>query len=202
MTLCVVVSVCPAFSSLVSCCTVKAHLFDLLFDYVIRHITLHGVRSGMASSSLSSIPIPSALNLKTPCMAVDWKRFKGQWANYEIATDLSDKPTKKRAAVFLACIGTEAYELYQTMEFAGDDGHDITKIIDAFEKHCVGEVNVTYERYNFNQQKQEMGESFDIFLSDLRRLARSCEYGDVEESTIRDRIVVGIRDDASRRKLL
>ena len=154
------------------------------------------------ASSLSNIPFPSALNLKTSCMAVDWKRFKGQWANYEIATDLAEKLSKKRAAVFLACIGTEAYELYQTMEFTGDDDQDIEKIIDAFEKHCVGEVNITYERYNFNQRKQEIGESFDVFLSDLRRLARSCDYGDVEESIIRDRIVVGIREDATRRKLL
>jgi hypothetical protein len=60
--------------------------------------------------------------------------------------------------------------------------------MDAFEKHCIGEVNVTYERYNFNQRKQEIGESFDAFVADLRRLARSCDYGVVEESMIRDRM--------------
>jgi hypothetical protein len=76
-------------------------------------------------SSTSNIPISSALKLKTSSMAADWKRFKGQWENYEVAADLADKTMKKRAAVFLACIGTEAYDLYQTMEFQDDDGHDL-----------------------------------------------------------------------------
>jgi hypothetical protein len=61
---------------------------------------------------------------------------------------------------------------------------------------------VTYEQYMFNSRMQENGERFDIFLGDVRRLARSCAFGGVEDSIIRDRLVVGIRDDATRRKLL
>jgi hypothetical protein len=100
-------------------------------------------------------------------------------------------------------VGTEAYEIYQTFEFDDDnDRSDIDKVIEAFQRHCVGEINVTYERYVFNQRTQSPGETFDVFLADLRRLAKSCEYGDVEDSILRDRIVVGVRDDATRRKLL
>ena len=63
-------------------------------------------------------------------------------------------------------------------------------------------MNVTYERYVFNRRVQESGERFDVFLGDVRRLARSCDFTAVEESMIRDRIVVGIRDDSTRHKLL
>jgi len=65
-------------------------------------------------------------------------------------------------------------------------------------------VNVTYERYVFNRRVQESGERFDVFLGDVRRLARSCHFTAVEDSMIRDRIVVGIRDDSkpARHKLL
>jgi len=59
-----------------------------------------------------------------------------------------------------------------------------------------------YEQYMFNKRQQEPGESFDTFLGDLRRLVRTCQYGAVEDSAIRDRIVLGIRDDATRKKLL
>ena len=72
----------------------------------------------------------------------------------------------------------------------------------AFEAHCVGEVNVVYERYVFYKRKQENGETFDSFLAELRRLVKTCEFGAVEDSTVRDRIVMGIRDDTTRRKLL
>jgi len=63
-------------------------------------------------------------------------------------------------------------------------------------------VNVTYERYVFNRRTQDSNERFDVFLGDIRRLARSCDFAAVEESMIRDRIVVGIHDDATRHKLL
>ena len=72
-------------------------------------------------------------------LAAEWKRFRGQWLNYETAADLADATTRKRAAVFLACVGTEAYEPYQTMQFESDEASkEIDNIIDAFERHCVG----------------------------------------------------------------
>jgi hypothetical protein len=89
------------------------------------------------------------------------------------------------------------------MEFASDDDRtDIAKIIDAFQRFCVGEVNITYDRCVFNRRIQETGESFDAFLSDVRRLAKSCDFSTLEDSFIRDRIVVGVRDNATRRKML
>jgi len=47
-----------------------------------------------------------------------------------------------------------------------------------------------------------MASVFEAFLGDIRRIARSCEFGDLQESMIRDRIVVGVRDDTTRHKLL
>jgi hypothetical protein len=109
-----------------------------------------------------------------------------------------------QAAIFLSCIGTDAYEIFATMQFDDEaDKSDPEKLIDAFEKHCIGEINEVYERYVFQRRQQEpVSEPFDTFLRDLRRLVKACSYGTVEESTIRDRTVLGIRDDATRKKLL
>ena len=101
-------------------------------------------------------------------IATDWNRFCSQWNNYEIAADLADQPKKKRTAIFLACIGLEAYQLFQTLQFAEEaDRQDIDKVTEAFQRHCIGEVNVTYERYVFNRRVQDVGEPFDTFLADL-----------------------------------
>src|SRR5688572_7046014 len=154
-------------------------------------------------ASMSNIPFPSQLKMTGGNVASEWKRFKSQWANFEVASDLEEKSSSKRAAVFLACIGSEAYETFQAMDFETEgDRADIDKVIEAFESHCVGEVHVTYERYVFNQRMQDVGETFDTFMSDLRRLIKSCDYGTLDESMLRDRIVIGVRDDATRRKLL
>ena len=89
------------------------------------------------------------------------------------------------------------------MEFESDaDRRKLDPIVAAFEQFCVGTVNVTYERYVFNRRQQENGERFDVFLGDIRRLAHSCDFDTVVKSMIRDRIVVGVRDDTTRHKLL
>ena len=136
-------------------------------------------------------------------MAADWKIFHSQWQNYEVAADLAELSTQKRAAISLACVGTDAYQRFQTMDFEdASDRQDIGKVIEAFTKFCVGEVNITYERYLFNKRTQNLGESFDNFPSELQRLSRTCDYGDLAESIITDRIVLGIQSDVTRQKLL
>jgi uncharacterized protein YerC len=155
----------------------------------------------MANPSL--IPLPAPLRMSGN-IVVKWKRFHGQWQNYVIkATKIDKEDADRQVAIFRACIGSDAYDIYTTLEFESEDDREKPdKLIEAFERHCIGEVNEIYERYVFNKRQQQPGESFDAFLGDLRRLMKTCGYGTVEESTIRDRIVLGIRDDATRKKIL
>ena len=60
------------------------------------------------TSSTSSIPASTPLKLGGDT-AEDWERFRSEWENYEIDTDLCDKGTKKRAAVFLVCVSSAAH---------------------------------------------------------------------------------------------
>ncbi|GFO20836.1 Pol polyprotein [Plakobranchus ocellatus] len=50
----------------------------------------------------------------------------------------------------------------------------------------------------FNRQS---GESVDAFIQDLHRLADECDYLTLKEELIRDRIVVGVRDDELSKQL-
>jgi len=159
-------------------------------------------RKAVVMAVASHIPLPAPLRI-TATLAVEWKRFKGQWSNYVKAAKVDKEERDCQAAIFLACIGADAYDIFSNMEFPQEeDKADPEKLIEAFERHCIGEINEVYERYVFNRRQQEPGETFDTFVGDLRRLARSCQYGVVEESAIRDRVVLGIRDDATRKKLL
>ena len=62
-------------------------------------------------SSTSSIPASTPSKLGGD-IAADWERFRSEWEIYEIATDLCDKGTKKRAAVFLACVKSAAHSVF------------------------------------------------------------------------------------------
>jgi len=148
----------------------------------------------------ANIPFPGPLKLSGD-ISSNWKRFKSQWTNYELATDLTTE-SPKRTAIFLSCIGTDAYDVFESMAFENeDDRSNLTKVLKVFEDHCIGETNITYERYILNKRIQEDNETFDNFLTDIRRLAKSCDYGTLKDSLLKDRIVIGIRDDGTRRKL-
>lgn len=54
--------------------------------------------------------------------------------------------------------------------------------------------NIIYERARFNMRVQSPGESMEDFITDLCKLADSCEYADFREQLIRDRIVVDVVD--------
>ena len=62
--------------------------------------------------------------------------------------------------------------------------------------------NLTFERHLFHTRKQERSESINSFVTDLKNIARKCEFGDLERDLIKDRIVCGIQSDAVRKILL
>ena len=161
-----------------------------------------GIMASTAKSSVNNIPVPPPLKMRSGEIASNWKRFKAQWRNYELATDVRGESKEKRAAILLSCIGAEAYDVFQSMPMDEEARSDIDEVIQAFDTYCIGEVNITYERYMFNRRVQESSESFDGFVTELRKLIKSCDYGQLEDSILKDRIVIGIKDDATRRKLL
>ena len=63
-----------------------------------------------------------------------------------------------------------------------------------FEGHFVKRRNTIYERAKFNQRKQEDGETVDSFIMALYCLVEHCQYGDLADEMIHDRIVAGVRD--------
>ena len=56
--------------------------------------------------------------------------------------------------------------------------------------------NVLFERARFNRRNQLPGETAEEYIMALYSLAANCNYGALEAEMIRDRLVVGIRDNA------
>ena len=154
-----------------------------------------------------NISLPSKLEL-TGDLATNWKKFHRAWNNYEIAARLKDpeNPTVNkplRTATLLTCIGSDALDVYEGLEFENeDDKKDIDIVLQKLQRYCIGETNEIYERYRFNKRDQEPNESLDAYVTALRTLAKTCNFGVLENSLIRDRIVIGVRDNQARKKLL
>ena len=81
-----------------------------------------------------------------------------------------------------------------------EQGKDIDIVLEKFEQYCIGETNETYERYRFNKCDQKEHETIDAYVTSLRTLAKTCNFGQLENDLIRDRVVMGIRDNTTRQK--
>ena len=58
------------------------------------------------------------------------------------------------------------------------------------------------ERHKFNVRAQEATEPVQNFITALKILAETCEYGNLKDSLIRDRIVCGVTSGNLRKQLL
>ena len=97
------------------------------------------------------------------------------WNNYQILTQLDKHSRDYQVALLVHTLGDDALKIYNGLKFdKPEEERRVKEILDAFENFAIGEVNETYEHFKFNHWSQKVGESFDLFLSDLRKLEKSC----------------------------
>ena len=106
--------------------------------------------------------------------------------------------------MFKHTIGDDALKVIKTFNYAeGENSSDWRVVMGKMEKHCIGEVNEIYERYCFNMRDKLPTESVDSFVAELRNLAKTCNFCDcLRDSLICDRIVLGIKNEQTTKKLL
>lgn len=146
---------------------------------------------------------PDPLQLSSGNVSQNWKRFKQKGSNYELAVGTARKEDSIRVAAFLTVIGDQALEVYNAFTWYSDeDKVKMDKVMERFEQYCEPHKNTIYERYLLFSRGQESGEPIDKYATVLRNMADSCEFQDLKDSLIRDRIVLGIVDNNVRERLL
>ena len=93
-------------------------------------------------------------------------------------------------------------ESFNTFGFSDEDKVKINIVIKNFEDYCTPKKNVTYERHVFNTRVQGATEGIDAYVTELCKVSRNCEFGELRDSIIRDRIVCGIRSNEVRKRVL
>lgn len=131
----------------------------------------------------------------------NWKLFVQKFDYFLTATGLAAKTDEQKVAVFLNLIGDAGLELFNSFDLTEDQKKSLDEIKNRFEAHCAPKKNIIFERFLFNCLSQKEGQSFDSFLTELRKAVRSTEYKDTEDM-IRDRIVMGVYDKGTQERLL
>ena len=122
---------------------------------------------------------------------------------YITATESDEKPDNIKTSIFLTCIGKQGLEIYNTFVFADDgDKMKLKPVMEMFETYCKPRKNITLTRHHFFTYQQSEGQSFDAFVTELKKRSSQCEFATLQDSLIRDMIVIGVISNSLRERLL
>ena len=117
-----------------------------------------------------------------------------------LAAGYDENPSKQKIALHVA--RKQAIELYNTFGHSEEEEGVYQSVIGKFDAYCNPKKNENYERYVFNSRKQQKGEAIEQFVTDLKLKAQTCQFDNLRDSMIRDRIVLGIWSQRVRERLL
>ncbi|XP_063394114.1 uncharacterized protein LOC134679168 [Cydia fagiglandana] len=149
--------------------------------------------------------MPAPLNLEViEDLYPQWLRFKQAFRIFVSAAGLEKITEARKASVLLNCIGQPAQELYfNTLKKDNtEDTAKLEEVITLFEEYFKPKSSEVINTWQFNKRIQEDGESFDSYYTELRRIAKNCNFDKQLDRMLRDRIVVGIREQRVQQKLL
>ena len=152
-------------------------------------------------ATTNAIPVPAPLSTDGDQYA-NWEFFRSQWENYGIATGLDGKEDKQRVATLLSVMGKDCYRIFEHLDITSEQREKVDSISSKLEEYLKPKRNVIYERYIFHTTQQEPNEIISEYITKLKRLAVSCDFGTLKEDMIRDRIVIGTSDEEVRPHLL
>ena len=164
----------------------------------------------LATRMASLQPPPSFL--PTPgSPSMPWKQWKGMFENYSLAAGANKFNDDRRRALLLHCLGAEGQRVFHTLppsSTSGDSTPSATEqcsyseALARLDNHFTPALNVVAERYRFRQRGQRHDESVEDYISSLRSLSLTCEFGDMRDEFIRDQLVEKTNCGRIRERLL
>ncbi|XP_063360310.1 uncharacterized protein LOC134649485 [Cydia amplana] len=82
-----------------------------------------------------------------------------------------------------------------------EEKNKFEEVMTKFREYCEPKKNLIHSRFLFYTRKQEESEPFDSFLTDVKRLVKSCKFG-AEDEAVRDRLVLGTNDLNTQKKIV
>ncbi|CAG2188276.1 unnamed protein product [Mytilus edulis] len=151
---------------------------------------------------MDKLRTPEKCYVEARNLADAWKRWKEEVELYiDLTMDAEDE--KAKVKMFLYLVGNQGREVYETLTFEHPpNDRTFIQVLQAFENHCNPKKNEPVGRYMFNMRNQRPDETFDKYITELKLLASTCNYGAINDSLVRDRIVCGISNSSLRERLL
>lgn len=142
-------------------------------------------------------------NIKQPdgmvmegCLADNWKFFQQKFNLFLKASRSTGESTEFKTSLLLSSIGDKSLKIYNNLAFeATEDKEDYETVINKFDGYFNPEKNVTYERHMFLSRDKKPHEKVNEYITDLRELSTTCEFGTLTDSLITSKLILGLKND-------
>lgn len=141
---------------------------------------------------------PSEFDFSRP---EEWPLWLSRFERFRHASGLDKQSEEKQVNTLLYAMGPEAESIVRCRDLTKDQLKVFAMVKTELTNHFIPKRNLIFERARFHKRVQESGESVDSFIKALYDLIQHCEYGDLRDELIRDRLVVGLTDQALSEKL-
>ena len=115
---------------------------------------------------------------------------------------INTKGDKRKASIFLTCVGQKGREIYETFTFEPRYEMKLAPVFPNFSEYCNPRKNITILRHKFSTYRQQEGQNFHDFVTELKKLSSECEFDNLQDSLIKDMIVCGTKDNSLCERLL
>ncbi|KAJ1088474.1 hypothetical protein NDU88_001631 [Pleurodeles waltl] len=137
-----------------------------------------------------------------------WQKWKKIFLTYMRVCG-SNLSSERKTCVLQHCLGAEGQEILETLPaITTSDGAEGDNSLNEFkatllrlDKHFLPKVSIILQRYYFGKRKQTDDESIEDFVTALRKLASSCNFGENLEERIKDQFMLECKCDKVREAL-
>lgn len=144
---------------------------------------------------MSRIKPPTEFDFQKPSTWPEWRK---RFDRYVLASKLNAEAKEVQISTLVYSMGSEAEKIFGTFETTADT--TLAEVLEKYDNYFNPRVNVIHERAVFHSRQQGSSETVESYLRALYDLAEHCAF-DKKEETIRDRLVVGLRDRELSEKL-
>ena len=142
---------------------------------------------------------PNPFDFKCPD---EWPKWKRRFEQYFHASGLAaSKDGARQVSTLLYCLGEDADDVLSATNISTEERAKYQEVMAKLDAYFKVRKNVIFERARFNRRNQLPEETAEEYITVLFRLVDSCDYGNLKDEMLRDRLVVGIRDEGLSQRL-
>ncbi len=150
---------------------------------------------------MDSIKPPAELDFHSGILSENWRRWSETMKIF-LNLGMAKAKEDEQCSAFLYIIGQGGSDIFETLTIPSGQENKIEALFEVFKVYCTPKKNLTIERHKFNTRFQGKDETVDEYITDLKTIAKRCNFGTLTDELVRDRIVCGTNSESVKVRLL